>query len=69
MDLSLEQAITGAQGKAAGIFPADLARILLSSTEADFKVIRWVKLPQVTDFIRDLHRLGEKLILMDKRQD
>ena len=35
MNLSIEQAIGGAQGKAAGIFPADLARVLLSATQAD----------------------------------
>lgn len=65
MNLSITQAITGAQGKAAGIFPADLSRVLLSATKADYDVIRWIKPPRVDDFIHDLHDLGEKLILVD----
>ena len=65
MDLSLEGAITGAQGKAAGIFPADLSRVLLSASKADFDIIRWIKCPNVDAFIRDLHHLGEKLIILD----
>jgi hypothetical protein len=65
MGLSIEDAIIGAKGKAAGIFPADLARILLSTSQDDFKVIRWIEAPPAHDFIRDLHRLGEKLILVN----
>jgi hypothetical protein len=66
MDLSIEQAISGAQGKATGIFPADLARVLLSASQADFDLIRWVSpAPNASDFIHDLHRLGEQLILLD----
>jgi len=65
MKLSLEEAITGAQGKAAGIFPADLSRVLLSASKADLDVIRWIKTPSVYEFLRDLHQLGEKLILVD----
>ena len=65
MDLSLGEAIMGAQGKAAGIFPADLSRVLLSASKADFDLIRWRKSPNVNDFIQDLHHLGEKLIILD----
>ena len=65
LNLSLEEAITGAQGKATGIFPADLSRVLLSASEDDFKLIRWIKAPRTQDFIQDLHRLGEALILLD----
>ncbi len=66
MNLSIEQAITGAQGKAAGIFPADLARVLLSTSRNDFDLIRWISSPPAADdFIRDLHQLGERLILVD----
>jgi len=64
MKLSLEEAITGAQGKAAGIFPADLSRVLLSTSKADFDVIRWIKKPSEDEFIQDLHHLGEKLIIL-----
>ncbi len=65
MNLSLEHAITGAQGKAAGIFPADLSRVLLSTSKDDFNVIRWIMPPSVNDFIQDLYQLGEKLILVN----
>jgi hypothetical protein len=64
MKLSLEAAITGAQGKAAGIFPADLARVLLSASKTDFDLIRWIKPPGEDEFIKDLHQLGEKLLLI-----
>ncbi|MEA3349405.1 MAG: nucleotidyl transferase AbiEii/AbiGii toxin family protein [Chloroflexota bacterium] len=65
MNLSLKQAITGAQGKAAGIFPADLSRVLLSTSKDDFDLIRWIHPPSANDFIKDLHKLGENLILVD----
>lgn len=64
MQLSLLEAITGAQGKAAGIFPADLARVLLSATCDDWARVRWIKAPPVEQFLRDLQRLGEMLILL-----
>ena len=65
MNLSLEAAISGAKGKAAGIFPADLSRVLLSASQSDYDLIRWITSPNVDDFIRDLHQLGEKLIILD----
>ena len=65
MNLSLEAAISGAKGKAAGIFPADLSRVLLSASHADYDLIRWITNPNVDDFTRDLHQLGEKLIILD----
>jgi hypothetical protein len=66
MNLSIEQAISGAQGKAAGIFPADLARVLLSASQTDFDLIRWVSpAPNPDDFLRDLRQLGQHLILLD----
>jgi hypothetical protein len=65
MKLSLPRAITDAQSKAAGIFPADLSRVLLGASEEDFRLIRWIDPPAVDDFIRDLHQLGESLILVD----
>lgn len=65
MNLSLEAAISGAKGKAAGIFPADLSRVLLSASQSDYDLIRWIRNPNVDDFIRDLHQLGEKLIIVD----
>ncbi|NOR84017.1 MAG: hypothetical protein GQ526_11050 [Ardenticatenales bacterium] len=63
MKLSLGEALTGAQGKAAGVFPLDLARVLLSATGADWEQIRWIDARPVEQFLADLHRLGESLIL------
>ncbi len=64
MNLSLSDALTGAQGKAAGVFPLDLARVLLSATVADWEQIRWVDAPSADRFVADLHALGESLILL-----
>lgn len=61
--LLLSEAIEGAQGKAAGIFPADLARLLCSASHADWEVIRWIEAPEPERFIADLQALGERLIL------
>ena len=61
--LSLEEAISGAQGKSAGVFPADLARLLCSATKADWEAVRWIQSPQVNKFLTDLNVLGEMLLL------
>lgn len=61
--LSLEDAISGAQGKAAGVFPADLARLLCSATQADWEAVRWIHSPQTEKYLADLMILGEKLLL------
>jgi hypothetical protein len=60
--LSLHDAITGAQGKAAGIFPADLARVLCSVQKADWESIRWIKAPPLETFISQLTQLGDNLL-------
>jgi len=61
--LSLRQAIEGAQSKAAGVFPADLARVLCSANREDWGLIRWIDAPPAGRFVEDLVRLGENLIL------
>lgn len=61
--LSLQVAITNAQSKAAGVFPADLARVLCSVQQKDWEVIRWIKAPPVETFMAQLNDLGEGLIL------
>ncbi len=61
--LSLVDAISGAQGKAAGVFPADLARLLCSATKSDWEAVRWIRSPQMEDYLADLNALGEKLLL------
>ena len=63
MHLSLADAIEGADSKAAGIFHADLARVLCSATEEDWQLIRWIEAPDPVQFIADLCTLGERLIL------
>ena len=63
--LSLVDAITGAQGKAAGVFPVDLARVLCSATRADWEVVRWVSPPDPNQFVTQLVDLGESLIFLD----
>ena len=64
MGLSLTDAIEGAQSKAAGIFPADLARLLCSVTRTDWEVVRWIEPPDAQRFIADLQALGERLLLV-----
>lgn len=63
MGLSLNEAITDAHSKAAGIFPADLARVLCSATMADWEAVRWIEPPDVERYLQDLHRLGDDLIM------
>ena len=63
--LSLHEAITNAQSKAAGIFPADLARVLCSVQQADWRAVRWINAPPVDAFLSQLNQLGEKLLLVE----
>ena len=63
MGLSLTSAIEDAGCKAACVFPADLARVLCTATEKDWEVILWIQAPPVEQFLSDLRRLGEDLIL------
>ncbi len=64
MGLSLTEAIGNAQSKAAGIFAPDLARVLLSATEADWRLVRWHQGPDAAQFVADLRELGERLLLV-----
>jgi hypothetical protein len=64
MGLSITDAIEGAQSKAAGVFPADLARVLCSVTCTDWELVRWIDAPEAEQFVADLQSLGEKLILV-----
>jgi hypothetical protein len=64
MHLSLIDAITGAHGKAAGIFPVDLARVLCSATQTDWEMVRWIEAPDPQDFIAELVALGKHLIAL-----
>ena len=62
--LKLADALAGAQSKAAGIFPADVARVLCSVQAADYSVIRWINPPSFEVFQADVIRLGESLLMI-----
>ena len=66
MGLSLAEALEGAHGKAAGLFPVDLARPLLSATASDWKLVRWIEEPSPDQFLADLRQLGEELLLLER---
>ena len=65
MGMSVEDALTNAHSKASGLFAADVARVLLSATENDWKLIRWIDAPRVEVFLADLQRIGEALLLIE----
>jgi len=62
--LSLEDALRNADSKAAGVFPADLARVLCSVSRADHDLIRWQNDPGFEAFRDGLNALGESLLLV-----
>lgn len=64
MGLSIEAALEGASSKAAGIFPADLARLLCTVTRDDWAVVKWIDKPDPDKFIGDLAQIGEHLLLI-----
>jgi hypothetical protein len=66
MGLRLTPALEGAHGKAAGLFPVDLARPLLDARRSDWEMVRWIEPPPVDEFLKDLRRLGEELLLLDQ---
>jgi predicted nucleotidyltransferase component of viral defense system len=63
-NLSLQAAITDVQSKAAGVFPADLGRVLCSVQKEDWESIRWIQAPPQETFISQLNQLGETLLLV-----
>lgn len=63
LNMPLAPAIEDASSKAAGIFPADVARILCSVSERDWPLIKWAAPPEPQQFVTDLFRLGESLLL------
>ena len=62
LGLSLPAALGGAQGKAAGVFAPDLARVLCSATQADWEQVRWITPPPAAQYLADLRRQGEGLL-------
>lgn len=65
LGLSLVDAIVGAQSKAAGLYPPDLARRLCTATVKDWELVRWIEPPVVEDYLSELVALGEGLILVE----
>lgn len=66
LDLSLHDALAGAQGKAAGLFGPDVARVLLQAGPDDWRLVRWIEEPDRDSYLDDLHGLGERLLLLDQ---
>jgi predicted nucleotidyltransferase component of viral defense system len=64
MGLSCETALEDARSKAAGLFPADVARALLTVTEEDWTLVRWDDGPERGRFLADLTEIGERLLLV-----
>jgi Nucleotidyl transferase AbiEii toxin, Type IV TA system len=64
LGLSLSRALDDAASKAAGLFPPDLARRLLTASPADWELVRWITPPDPDAFLGDLRRLGEDLALL-----
>lgn len=62
--LSLSAALDNAQSKAAGVFAPDLARALHRVTVADWQLIRWIAPPPATQFVADVRKLAESLIIL-----
>ena len=64
-NLSIQDVLIGASSKAAGVFPLDLARVLISVTPADWEVINWIAAPDLNEFIQELNNIGESLLLIE----
>ena len=59
----MANALEDANSKAAGVFPADLARVLASATADDWHTILWIDPPPSEQFLQDLRALAENLLL------
>jgi hypothetical protein len=63
LGLSLEEAIGGALTKTSGVYHADIARRLCTATRSSWEAVRWIDPPDPDQYLADLTRLGEELIL------
>ena len=66
MGISLAEAVNSEEGKSAGIFPLDLARVLCLASRNDWNAVDWIDPPPLQDFLAPLHDLGECLIFINK---
>ena len=64
LGLSIKGAIGGAQSKSSGIHPIDLAHKLCTVTPKQWEQVRWIELPDRDQYIAELFKLGEDLILV-----
>jgi hypothetical protein len=64
MGLSIQEAISHAESKAAGIFPPDLARLLCSATQTDWESVRWIDPPPMQSYLAQLNELGKSILLI-----
>ena len=64
LGLSIKDAIAGAQSKSSGISPVGLARRLCTATHKDWEQVRWINAPEPDQYLADLFRLGEGLVLV-----
>ena len=64
--LSLQAALEGAQGKAVGLFPPDVARALLEAERTDWELVRWVSPPDAGEYLAAIRKLGEGLIVLGR---
>jgi hypothetical protein len=64
--LSVATALEDAHGKAAGLFPADLARVLLSATRSDWELVQWIEAPESERYLAELRRTGEALLSLEE---
>lgn len=66
LGLALEDALVGAQSKAAGLFAPDVARVLLKAGLDDWRLVRWIDEPDYERYRADLRALGEQLVLIEQ---
>lgn len=63
LKLPLQAANSGEQSKAAGIFPADLARVFYTATRPDWELVRWSTPPDPVQYLQELNAHGGGLLL------
>ncbi len=65
LGLPITRALEHAHGKAAGLFPVDVARVLLGTDRKDWELVRWIEAPEPELYLSELHALGEELLQLD----
>ena len=64
LGLPIEDALAGAQSKAAGLFAPDIARVLLGVGPDDWRLVNWIDAPDRDGYLAELRALGERLLLV-----